>query len=205
MNKHILLLGPPACGKGTQARQLAAYLEVPCLGTGKLLRNEIKQGTETGIAAKEFIDRGEYVPDAVIMRMVELWMDENKSGWILDGFPRTKPQAEALNEMRKPDMVIALDVPQEDLEFRITRRRECVKCGVTVAVDSAEDTDCPECDGGNLVSRSDDALDSFKIRYVNYSELTVPLFDYYDQQGILKHLDGTMKPDEVYQAILKLL
>lgn len=205
MNKHILLLGPPASGKGTQARRLAEHLEVPCLGTGKLLRNEIKEGSEIGKIAEDFINRGAYVPDGVIMTMVETWMSNNKNGWLLDGFPRTKPQAEALNNMRKPDLVIALEVPQEDLEFRITKRRECSSCGVTVAVDCASETACPECGNGELVSRSDDAIDSFKVRYANYVELTEPLFDYYDGLGMLKKVDGTLSPDEVYAEVLKLL
>lgn len=204
MNKHILLLGPPACGKGTQARQLAAHLEVPCLGTGKLLRNEIKNGSEIGKIADGYINRGAYVPDEVIMKMVEAWMSENQNGWILDGFPRTKPQAEALNDMRKPDLVIALEVPQEDLEFRITRRRECSGCGITVAVNDASEVSCPEC-GSELISRQDDALDSFKVRYANYTELTEPLFDYYEKLGMLKKVDGTQTPEEVYDAILKLI
>jgi len=205
MNNHILLLGPPACGKGTQARRLAAHLEVPCLGTGKLLRNEIQNGSEIGKIAADFIDRGAYVPDGVIMTMVESWMSDHQDGWLLDGFPRTKPQAEALNNMRRPDLVIALEVPQEDLEFRITKRRECSSCGATVAINSPSETACPECGSGPLVARSDDALESFKVRYANYVELTKPLFDFYDDLGMLKHVDGTLAPDEVYAEILKLL
>ncbi len=205
MTNHILLLGPPASGKGTQARRLAEYLNVPCLGTGKLLRNEIKESTEIGKIAEDFINRGAYVPDGVIMTMVEEWMVDNQSGWLLDGFPRTKPQAEALNNMRRPDMVLALEVPQEELEFRITKRRECSSCGATVAVKNSTDTICPECSSGELVSRSDDALDSFKIRYANYTELTKPLFDYYDDLGMLRKVDGTQSPDEVFNEITKLL
>ncbi len=206
MNNHILLLGPPACGKGTQARRLAAHLEVPCLGTGKLLRNEIQNGSEIGKIAEDFINRGAYVPDGVVMTMVESWMSNHQNGWLLDGFPRTKTQAEALNNMRRPDMVIALEVPQENLESRITKRRECTSCGATVAIDCATETTCTECGTeGQLVSRSDDALDSFKVRYANYLELTKPLFDFYDHLGMLKHVDGTLAPDEVYAEILKLL
>lgn len=205
MRNHILILGPPASGKGTQARRLAEHLDVPCLGTGKLLRNEIEKGSETGKIAEDFINRGAYVPDGVIMTMVESWMNEHQDGWLLDGFPRTKPQAEALNNMRRPDMVIALEVPREELEFRITKRRECDSCGATVAVNCASETTCPECGTGQLLSRSDDALDSFKVRYENYEELTKPLFDYYDEQGMMSKVDGTLSPDEVYAEILKLL
>ena len=205
MHQHILLLGPPASGKGTQARNLAAHLNVSCLGTGKLLRDEIEAGSEIGRQAEGFMNRGAYVPDEVIMSMVGNWLDQNQSGWLLDGFPRTKPQAEALNHIQAPSIVIALDVPQEDLEFRITKRRECTSCGATVAVENADDEDCPVCGDGKLVSRSDDALDSFKLRYAQYTELTQPLFDYYSDLGLLKRVDGTLKPDMVYQSILDLL
>ncbi len=202
---NVILLGPPASGKGTQARQLAAYLEVPCLGTGKLLRDEIDKGSAVGLEAKGYIEGGSYVPDEIILKMVEAWLGENPNGWLMDGFPRTLPQAEALQETVKPTRVIALDVPQEELEFRITKRRECTSCGVTFAVNSMDDNDCPECKTSTLVSRADDALESFKVRYQNYEELTVPLFDYYDSLGMLSKVDGTKSPKEVFAEILKIV
>lgn len=206
MNTHnVILLGPPASGKGTQARQLAAHLDVPCLGTGKLLREEIDKGSDVGLEARVFIEKGSYVPDETILKMVASWLDKNANGWLMDGFPRTLPQAEALQEIGKPTLIIALDVPREELEFRITKRRECTSCGMTVAVETADQTDCPECSAGTLVSRADDAVDSFKLRYANYEELTLPLFDYYASLGRFVKIDGTQSPEEVFEEILNII
>jgi len=202
---NVILLGPPASGKGTQARQLAAHLNVPCLGTGKLLRNEIDNGSVIGLEAKGFIESDQYVPDEIILKMVETWLSENPYGWLMDGFPRTIPQAEALQESAKPTRVIVLEVPQDALEFRITKRRECTSCGVTFAVNSNDDNICPECETNTLVSRADDALESFKVRYQNYKELTLPLFDYYASLGMLDKVDGTNSPEEVFAEILKIV
>ncbi len=201
---RVLLLGPPASGKGTQARHLTALVNVPCLGTGKLLRSEIEKGTEVGKQAEQFISNGEYVPDQLIMDMVKSWLNEDpqkSDGWLLDGFPRTLPQAEALQEISQPDLVIALDVPKENLERRILMRRECSSCHSTVAVENSEQVECPVCNAETLTSRSDDAIESFKVRYANYKELTTPLFDYYTAKGILRNIDGTQSPDKVSAEI----
>ena len=198
---NVILLGPPASGKGTQARKLAEKLGVPCLGTGKLLRVEIEKGSEVGLEAKSYIDSGRYVPDETILKMVGEWLDRNSEGWLMDGFPRTLPQAERLQEVASPGLVIALDVPREDLEERIIKRRECSSCGVTIAVDDLSQTICPECGDDALVSRADDALESFKVRYENYEELTVPLFDYYRSLGMLNVVDGTQSPEAVFAEI----
>lgn len=206
--KRVLLLGPPASGKGTQARKLAALLNVPCLGTGKLLRTEIEQGSETGKIAEQFINNGEYVPDQVIMDMVQTWLQaepQHSDGWLLDGFPRTLPQAEALENMSEPDLVIALDVPQLELERRISMRRECTACHATVAVEDPDQRECPVCNEKSLISRSDDAIDSFKVRYANFQELTTPLTEYYTKKGILSHIDGTQSPNEVSEDIEKII
>ncbi len=200
--KHVILLGPPACGKGTQAKKLAAHLGVPCLGTGHLLRAEIEKGSTVGLEAKGFIDAGLYVPDETILKMVGEWLQKNKDGWIMDGFPRTLPQAESLQKMAPESKVIALDVPREDLEQRIIKRRECKSCGATVAVDDLDQTICPECGADDLVSRADDALESFKVRYENYEELTIPLYDYYTGLGPVDQIDGTQSPDKVYEQVI---
>lgn len=202
---NIILLGPPASGKGTQARRLAEHLGVPCLGTGKLLRDEIEKGSSVGLEAKAYIESGSYVPDEIILKMVSEWLGDNPNGWLMDGFPRTIPQAEALQEYARPSRVIVLNVPREELEFRITKRRECTSCGVTVAVTSAQDRICPECGAEALVSRADDALDSFQVRYKNYEELTVPLFDYYASLGLLQRVDGTQSPEVVFTEILNIV
>jgi len=201
----VILLGPPASGKGTQAQQLGERMGIPCLGTGKLLRDEIEKDSEIGREAKAFIEAGLYVPDEAILKMVSAWLDENQTGWLMDGFPRTLPQAEALQEIAKPNCVIALHVPREDLEFRITKRRECDTCGITVAIQSPDETVCPECGNGRLLARADDGLDSFKVRYASYEELTLPLFDYYESLDMLKRIDGTLSPDKVFAEILNIV
>jgi adenylate kinase len=202
---NIILLGPPASGKGTQARRLAEHLGVPCLGTGKLLRDEIDKASPVGLEAQSYIESGSYVPDEIILKMVREWLGSNPNGWLMDGFPRTLPQAQVLQESAQPQRVILLDVPREDLEFRITKRKECTTCGATVAVTSAQDLTCPECGAKTLVSRADDALDSFKLRYHNYEKLTVPLFDYYTSLGILRSVDGTQSPEKVFSEILNIV
>ena len=202
---RIILLGPPASGKGTQARQLAAHLEVSCLGTGSLLRSEIKKDTPLGQQAKMHIDRGFYVPDELILGMVEKWLGEHQEGWLLDGFPRTLPQAKALQEIAAPICAIQLDVPREVLENRISSRRECNTCGFTTSVTSEDEQGCPTCETGVLVARKDDAIESFRVRYENYSELTVPLYDYYQSKGVLYKVDGTLSPEQVFESILTIV
>lgn len=201
-HKNVILLGPPASGKGTQAKKLAAHLGVPCLGTGQLLRAEIEKGSAVGMEAKGFIDAGRYVPDATILKMVGEWLKENQNGWIMDGFPRTLPQAEALQKLVPESKVIALDVPREDLEQRIIKRRECTSCGATVAVDDLEQTICPECGADSLVSRADDALESFKVRYENYEELTIPLYAFYASLAPVDKVDGTQAPETVFEQVI---
>ncbi len=205
IENNIILLGPPACGKGTQARRLAEHLAVPCLGTGKLLRDEIEKASTVGLEAQAFIENGSYVPDEVILKMVKEWLADNTDGWLMDGFPRTIPQAVALQESVRPSKVIVLDVPYANLEFRITKRRECTTCGATIAVTSPDQRICPECGAETLKTRADDGLESFQVRYKNYEELTVPLYDFYSSFGILQRVDGTLPPDEVYSEILKIV
>ena len=202
---RVILLGPPASGKGTQARQLAAYLEVSCLGTGNLLRSEIKKNSPLGQQAKMHIDRGFYVPDELILGMVEQWLKDHQNGWLLDGFPRTLPQAEALQDIAAPVLAIQLDVPKSVLENRITKRRECNTCGITVSVESDGEQGCSSCETGVLVARSDDAIDSFRVRYENYNELTVPLYDFYQSKGLLHKVDGTQTPEQVFESILTIV
>jgi adenylate kinase len=163
------------------------------------------KGSAVGLEAKSYIEKGSYVPDEIILKMVSEWLGEHSHGWLMDGFPRTIPQAEALQESATPTRVIVLDVPREELEFRITKRRECTSCGATVAVKSSQDHTCPECGKETLISRADDALDSFKVRYQNYEELTVPLFDYYASLGMLDKVDGTKSPENVFAEILNIV
>ena len=201
---RIVLIGPPASGKGTQCRRIQSLLDVPTLGTGKLLREEVDSGSKMGLEVERYLNRGAYVPDAVIMELVKTWMAKHpESGWLLDGFPRTLAQAEALESdvfFQAPTLAIALDVPQHELEQRIVSRRECVDSGATVSVSSPDERNCADCNG-ELVSRADDDLENFRRRYANYSELTQPLFDYYESKGKLLSVDGSASPEDVFAII----
>jgi adenylate kinase len=201
---RIVLIGPPASGKGTQCRRVQDLLGVPTLGTGKLLRKEVESGSKLGLEVEGYLNSGAYVPDVLIMELVKAWMAKRpESGWLLDGFPRTLAQAEALESdvsFQTPTLAIALDVPQRELEQRIISRRECADCGATVSVSSPDEQNCHECNGP-LVSRADDDLENFRRRYANYCELTQPLFDYYASKGKLLSVDGTASPEDVFGVI----
>lgn len=205
---RIALIGPPACGKGTQARRIVSLLGIPVLGTGALLRREVERGSELGRAVDVFLQQGNYVPDDLIMKMVNSWLaEQGEGGWMLDGYPRTLPQAENLesNDEWAPTLVIALDVPMHELERRIMSRRECGDCGTTVSVENDSQKECPACDNGELKSRSDDQLQSFRVRYKNFLEQTQVLYDYYRAKGKLLLVDGTQSPDAVYEVINNVL
>ncbi|MEO1856097.1 MAG: nucleoside monophosphate kinase [Rubritalea sp.] len=201
---RIVLIGPPASGKGTQCRRLQNLLNLPTLGTGKLLRKEVELGTQLGLEVESYLSSGAYVPDALIMELVKNWMARHsESGWLLDGFPRTLAQAEALEvdvSFQAPTLAIALEVPQHELEQRIASRRECADCGATVSVGPSNEKNCKEC-GGLLESRADDDLENFRRRFANYSELTQPLFDYYAANGKLLTINGSGTSDEVFAVI----
>lgn len=201
---RIVLIGPPASGKGTQCRRIKNSLDLPTLGTGKLLRQEVESGSLLGKEVATYLDRGAYVPDSLIMKLVQSWMsDHSESGWLLDGFPRTLAQAEALESdpsFQAPSLAIALEVPQYELEQRIINRRECSDCGATVSVESADERSCPDCNG-ELESRADDDLVSFRARYANYAEFTQPLFDYYAAKGKLLSVNGSASPEDVFAVI----
>lgn len=202
---HILLLGPPASGKGTQARRVADALGLSCLGTGKLLRDEVKQGTKIGLEVETHLSAGNYVPDALVLDMVNQWVKAHQGGWVFDGFPRTIPQAEALTTLCPPNLVIALDVDKAELERRITSRRECGSCGETISIAADAAPRCPLCGSDDLRSRSDDKLESFQNRYKVYQELTEPLFAFYKAKGQLISVDGTGTPDEVFSAVMHVI
>ncbi|GAA5497122.1 adenylate kinase [Rubritalea halochordaticola] len=200
---RIVLLGPPASGKGTQSDRISSLLNIPHLSTGNILRKEVENGSPIGLEAQKYLDRGAYVPDELILSMVQAWLSERPEGWLLDGFPRTKAQAEALQNLSgvdKPTLVLGLEVPKEALISRMEGRRECSSCGKTVSLKEGQEEICEDC-GGNLVKRSDDVIDSFKVRYQNYEKLTLPLFDFYQEKGILERIDGTQAPDVVFEQI----
>ena len=211
----LIFLGPPGAGKGTQASGVSAHLGVPHISTGDMFRSAIKNQTPTGLEAKRYMDAGELVPDSVVIDMVRerLAMDDCKSGYLLDGFPRTVEQAEALDQISAPDAVIEIDVPDERLLSRLTGRRVCGKCQGTFHISQlADEHACPIC-GGELYQRNDDQPETIATRLKAYHDQTEPLIDYYSGEGKLhvaevsrlKTVNGDSKPEEVFKTILATL
>ena len=202
----IIMLGAPGAGKGTQAKKIAAKYQIPHISTGDIFRKNIKEGTPLGLKAKSYIDRGQLVPDEVVVGIVEQRINEPdcKNGFLLDGFPRTIAQAEALDRLTDIDYVINLDVDLEKLVDRITGRRVCEKCGESYHVSTKKDDNCEKCDG-KLIQRADDTEETVKSRLNVYKNETAPLIEFYKKQGVLVNVDGMQTIDEVYQAILEAL
>ena len=200
----IVFLGPPGAGKGTQATGVSTKLNVPHISTGDMFRSAIKNRTRTGLEAQRYMDNGQLVPDSVVIDMVRerLAMDDCKNGYLLDGFPRTVEQAEALESIASPDAVINIAVPDERLLSRLTGRRVCGKCQGTFHVSKlADEKVCPVC-GGELIHRDDDKPETIKKRLSVYHEQTAPLIGYYTGNGKLKTVDGDNRPEDVLKAIL---
>lgn len=210
----IVMLGAPGAGKGTQAKMLAAKYEIPHISTGDIFRANIKNGTELGRKAKEYMDQGLLVPDELTLDLVmdRFKKDDCKKGYILDGFPRTIPQAEALDAALRElgdqlDYAVDVDVPDENIVTRMSGRRACTGCGATYHVvfnPSRKGEVCQEC-GETLVLRDDDKPETVQKRLDVYHDQTQPLIDYYKKQGILKTVDGTQKMDDVFAAITGIL
>ncbi len=203
---NIILLGPPASGKGTQCQLLLKQREYSCLGTGQVLRDEVHSGSELGVLIESYLNRGAYVPDQLIMRMVFQWLDNQVSGnWLLDGFPRTMAQAKALEDYGyTPDVVIGIDVDQMSLEERILSRLICSSCSATHSRNIVGSGSCPDC-GGVLQVRSDDGIANFRNRFKNFQQFTMPLYDFYESKRMLIRVDGSHSPAEVFRHISKLL
>ena len=204
---NIIFLGPPGAGKGTQAQRICDALKIPQISTGDILRRAIKDGTETGLKAKSFIDAGKLVPDEVIIDIVKerLAMDDCKGGYILDGFPRTVPQAEALDTFASIDSVIELDVADQVLVDRLSGRRVCLKCGATYHVSMLNGkTTCDVC-GEELIQRNDDKAETVLNRLKVYHDQTAPLIGYYENKGLLKKVDGAQGMENTFAAIMKTL
>ena len=200
----MIFLGPPGAGKGTQATGVSSHLRVPHISTGDMFRAAIKNETPTGLEAKRYMDAGQLVPDSVVIRMVEerLAMPDCANGYLLDGFPRTVEQAQALEKISAPDAVVDIDVPDEKLLERLTGRRVCSKCSGTFHVSKlADETVCPVC-GDKLYQREDDKPATISNRLNVYHEQTAPLIGYYAGLGRLKRIDGNNRPEDVFQAIL---
>ncbi|KMZ52857.1 adenylate kinase [Dorea sp. D27] len=210
----IIMLGAPGAGKGTQAKKIAAKFSIPHISTGDIFRANIKNGTELGKKAKTYMDQGLLVPDELVVDLVvdRVNQDDCRDGYVLDGFPRTIPQAEALDKAlaklgQKVDFAIDVDVPDENIVRRMGGRRACVTCGATYHLEYAptkKDGICDTC-GGDLILRDDDKPETVEKRLGVYHEQTQPLIDYYTNAGILKTVDGTVDIEDVFRAIVEIL
>ncbi len=211
---NIIMLGPPGAGKGTQAKMMVEKLGIPQISTGDMLRAAVKEGTELGRKAKEYMDGGKLVPDDVVIGIVKerLAQSDCDKGFILDGFPRTIPQAEALDKVlgelgKKIEYVINVAVPNKELLTRLTGRRTCRKCGAMyhlVFNPPKKEGVCDKC-GGELYQRDDDKEDTIRQRLKVYEDQTSPLIEYYRKKGVLYDVDGTGSIPEIFQEILKVL
>ena len=210
----IIMLGAPGAGKGTQAKQIAEKYSIPHISTGDIFRANIKNGTELGKKAKTYMDQGLLVPDELTCDLVvdRIKQDDCKNGFILDGFPRTIPQAEALDAAlskmgEKMDYAIDVDVPDENIVRRMGGRRVCLNCGATyhiVSIPTKVEGICDKC-GSEVVLRDDDKPETVQKRLSVYHEQTQPLIDYYNRQGILKTVNGTCPLEEVFADIVTIL
>ena len=210
----LILLGPPGAGKGTQAQMLMEKFSIPQISTGDILRSAVKNATPMGVKAREYMDAGALVPDDVVVGIVRerLQQADCANGFILDGFPRTVPQADALKDTLSElslelDAVISLEVDTEALVARLTGRRTCSSCGKGYHVDfdpPSKEGVCDAC-GGNLVQRDDDREETIRKRLEVYREQTAPLVDYYLRGGLLAEVDGMAGIDEVGRQILSVL
>lgn len=210
----IVMLGAPGAGKGTQAKMIASKYQIPHISTGDIFRANIKNGTELGKKAKSYMDQGLLVPDELTVDLVidRLAQDDCKNGYILDGFPRTIPQAEALDAAlaklgEKMDYAIDVDVPDENIVSRMSGRRACTGCGATyhIVYNPSKKGDCCEVCGEKLILRDDDKPETVQKRLNVYHEQTQPLIDYYTKQSILRTVDGTQDMNDVFAEIVKIL
>jgi len=207
---YVILMGPPASGKGTQAERLQQILDLPHVASGDLFRYNLKNQTELGLKAKAYMDKGELVPDDITIAMVldRLSRSDCARGALLDGFPRTLAQAEALDRALEEqgaaiDLVLNLQVPEEELISRITGRRVCRDCGATYHIKYNPPKVAGVCDkcGGELYQRDDDTEETARRRLTVYLEQTQPLIEYYNRKGVLVHIDGNRPIDEVTKAL----
>jgi adenylate kinase len=212
---NLVLLGPPGSGKGTQGERLQEDFRLPYYATGDILRAAVRDETELGKTAKEYMERGDLVPDEVIIGVIteRIRSSEAADGFILDGFPRTTPQAEALDSAleglgRALTAVLLIDAPEEEVVRRLGGRRTCAKNGshiFHVEFDPPKEPDVCDIDGSRLLIRDDDEPEVIRNRLAQYHEKTEPLIDYYDEKGLLRRIDGSRPPDEVGDRIRALL
>ena len=210
----IIMLGAPGAGKGTQAKMLAAKYDIPHISTGDIFRANIKNGTELGAKAKEYMDKGLLVPDELVVDLImdRFKADDCKNGYILDVFPRTIPQAEALDKAltavgESIDYAINVEVPDENIVNRMSGRRACVGCGATYHIKYSPTKVEGKCDtcNGDLIIRDDDKPETVLNRLNVYHEQTQPLIDYYSGKGVMREVDGTVDMQVVFDSIVAIL
>ncbi len=210
----IIMLGAPGAGKGTQAKMIADRYGIPHVSTGDIFRANIKNGTKLGMEAKQYMDKGLLVPDELTVKILldRVAEEDCRNGYVLDGFPRTIPQAEVLDEAlaglgEKIDYAIDVEVPDENIVKRMGGRRACLSCGATYHIEHVPPKKEGVCDvcGQELVLRDDDKPETVRNRLKVYHEQTQPLIEFYQAKGVLKSVDGTMDMKDVFAAIEKIL
>lgn len=212
MKHRIVLLGPPASGKGTQAELITARYGIPVTSSGAVLREEKRRGTPLGLEADKLTSQGKLVPDEIVIELMSHWLERHGDAWIFDGFPRSVPQAEALERLLAQqgtplDVVLALQADLATLQQRVTSRLVCSQCGLIVSAGlhvASVDAPCPRC-GGALTRRNDDTLETLSERMREYAEKTEPLVEYYEQRGLLRTIDSAGVPDAVFQQVAAIL
>ena len=209
----LILLGPPGAGKGTQAKSISNRYSIPHISTGDIFRKNISENTPLGVEAKKYMDNGQLVPDEVTINMVKDRLQDSdcKNGYLLDGFPRTVSQAEALQEFLEGrneslDCALLIDVPREFILERMTGRRVCPSCGASyhIKFNPAKDGKCELC-GSEVVQRKDDTAETVAERLDVYENQTQPLIDYYKEKNLLSQVDGTKAINEVFEQICDIL
>lgn len=199
---NVVLLGGPGAGKGTQSEKLLEDRDMQHLATGDILRDEVDKGTELGLQAKKYMDKGELVPDELVVNMVEKRLTERK-GYLFDGFPRTIDQAKALDEVIDLDLVAYIKIDESEAVRRLSSRRVCSECGrIYNTIFKPPETEgvCDEC-GGDLYQRDDDKPKVIRDRFETFLDETAPLIDFYRERGLLEEIDGEQKPEEVQEEI----